>query len=56
VCAALQTWGADHGAERVYVQVLEDNHAAIALYASMGFGLHHQLRYIDARRLLPTSL
>jgi len=56
VCEALQGWGTDHGAERVYVQVLEDNHAAIALYTSMGFRLHHQLRYIDARQLLPTSL
>jgi len=56
VCEALQTWGADRGARRVYVQVLEDNHAAIALYASMGFGLHHQLRYVDARRLLTTNL
>ena len=56
VCEALLTWGADRGAKRVYVQVLEDNHAAIALYASMGFGLHHQLRYVDARRLLTTNL
>ena len=56
VCEALQTWGRDHGAQRVYVQVLEDNHAATALYASLGFGLHHRHRYVDARRLLTTSL
>lgn len=56
VCTALQTWGAAHGARRVYVQVLEDNRAAIELYASMGFGLHHQLRYVDARQLLTTNL
>ena len=56
ICEALQAWGVGLGAQRVYVQVLDDNHAAIALYASMGFGLHHHLRYIDARRLLPTSL
>jgi GNAT superfamily N-acetyltransferase len=56
VCAALQTWGRDRGAQRVYVQVLEDNHAATALYAALGFGLHHQLRYVDARRLLTTNL
>ncbi|MFN0141868.1 MAG: GNAT family N-acetyltransferase [Mycobacterium sp.] len=56
VCGALQTWGRDHGAQRVYVQVLEDNHAATALYASLGFGLHHRHRYVDARRLLTTSL
>jgi len=56
VCRALQTWGSDHGAQRAYVQVLEDNHAATALYASLGFGLHHRHRYVDARRLLTTSL
>ncbi|MFZ4371886.1 MAG: N-acetylglutamate synthase, CG3035 family [Mycobacterium sp.] len=56
VCRALQIWGLDHGAHRAYVQVLEDNHAATALYASLGFGLHHRHRYVDARRLLTTSL
>ena len=45
-------WGADRGAERVYVQVLTDNAAAIALYASLGFGLHHHHRYVDARDLI----
>lgn len=56
VCGALQTWGRDHGAQRVYVEVLDDNHAAAALYASLGFGLHHRHRYVDARQLLTTSL
>ena len=56
VCEALQIWGADRGARRAYVQVLEDNDAAIAFYAVLGFGLHHHLRYIDARSLLRTSL
>ena len=51
LCRALLAWGADRGAERVYVQVLTDNAAAIALYASLGFGLHHHHRYVDARDL-----
>lgn len=53
VCETLQAWGADRGARRAYVQVLEDNHAAIALYVSLGYRLHHHLRYLDARVLLP---
>lgn len=56
VCEALQAWGIRRGAQRVYVQVLDDNTAAIQLYASLGYGLHHHLRYVDARRLLRTSL
>jgi len=56
VCGALQEWGLRRGAQRVYVQVLDDNTAGIELYASLGYGLHHQLRYVDARRLLRTSL
>lgn len=53
VCGALLDWGADRGAQRAYVEVLADNAAAIALYASMGFQLHHHHRYVDARSLLP---
>lgn len=56
VCEALQAWGIGRGAHRGYVQVLDDNAAAIQLYASLGYGLHHHLRYVDARRLLRTSL
>lgn len=51
VCAALMRWGAGRGATRVYVQVLADNDPAITLYTSLGFGLHHRVRYLDARRL-----
>jgi hypothetical protein len=38
------------------VQVLDDNIAAIELYAALGYGLHHHLRYVDARRLSRTNL
>ncbi len=51
VCRALAKWGADRGADRVYVQVLTDNTPAITLYTSLGFGLHHHHRYVDARDL-----
>ena len=56
VCEALHAWGIRRGAQRVYVQVLDENTAAIELYASLGYGLHHHVRYVDARRLLRTSL
>lgn len=46
VCEALLAWGAESGARRAYVQVEVDNHAAIALYTTLGFRLHHQTRYV----------
>jgi RimJ/RimL family protein N-acetyltransferase len=52
ICAALMSWGAEHGASRCYVQVLADNTPAIALYESMGFVLHHRVRYVEAETLL----
>lgn len=45
LCTALLGWGAEHGAQRVYTQVLADNASAIALFESMGFRLHHRSRY-----------
>ncbi len=52
VCGALLAWGAEAGARRAYVQVEVDNHAAIALYTSLGFRLHHQTRYVAADDVL----
>jgi N-acetylglutamate synthase len=51
LCAALLAWGGERGATRAYVQVLADNTAAIRLYESMGFVVHHRSRYLDARSI-----
>ncbi|HYZ67411.1 MAG TPA: GNAT family N-acetyltransferase [Mycobacterium sp.] len=51
LCAALLGWGAEKAASRAYVQVLADNSAAIRLFETMGFGVHHHSRYVDARSL-----
>lgn len=47
VCDALLGWAADRGATRAYVQVLANNSAAVTLYESMGFGVHHRSRYVS---------
>ena len=52
VFAALSAWGAEQGATRAYVQVLEDNAPARALYDSLGFALHHRHRYVRADSLV----
>lgn len=52
VCSALQAWGAEQGATRAYVQVLEDNAPALRLYESLGFRLHHRHRYLRADSLV----
>ncbi|MET4431105.1 GNAT family N-acetyltransferase [Mycolicibacterium sp. 624] len=51
ICEALLAWGADRSATGVYVQVLPDNAAALALYEAMGLRPHHRSRYVDARNL-----
>lgn len=51
LCDALMSWAATAGATHAYVQVEADNDAAITLYTSMGFRLHHHGRYVDARTL-----
>ena len=56
ICAVLTSWGVSRGAQRSYVQVLTDNEAAITLYASLGYGLHHHAGYLDARQVLGVNL
>jgi N-acetylglutamate synthase len=56
LCQALLNWGARRGAARAYVQVLEENTGAIALYSGLGFVLHHHHRYVDALSLVGRTL
>jgi GNAT superfamily N-acetyltransferase len=53
ICSALQAWGVEQGATRAYVQVLDDNRPALALYESAGFRLHHHHRYVHPDSLVP---
>jgi ribosomal protein S18 acetylase RimI-like enzyme len=43
--AALLEWGAEQGASTVWLHVETDNDAALALYAGLGFRIHHTDRY-----------
>jgi N-acetylglutamate synthase len=52
LCEALLAWGADRGATRGYVRVLDDDHAAASLAQSLGFALHHRARYFAATSAL----
>lgn len=45
VVVAALAWGAGHGADRAYAQVLADNGPALALFAGLGFAGHHRYRY-----------
>ncbi len=38
-------WGAAHGADAVYLQVVSGNEAGAALYRRLGFAEHHRHRY-----------
>lgn len=39
-------WAAERGADKVYLQTMRDNAAALALYAPYGFTTHHAYRYL----------
>lgn len=42
-------WAAERGADKVYLQTMRDNHAALALYEPFGFTTHHEYRYLTPR-------
>lgn len=42
IVAGLAEWAAGLGASRAYLQVAEDNAAAVGLYTAMGFRTHHR--------------
>jgi GNAT superfamily N-acetyltransferase len=46
VMSALIGWGAERGARTAYLQVLDFNEPALALYARLGFRPHHEYRYL----------
>lgn len=45
VVAQALAWGAEHGADSAYLQVLTTNEPAQALYRAMGFAAHHRYHY-----------
>lgn len=45
VTSSLLSWGAGRGAGRAFLQVVADNHPAIGLYESLGFGFAYPYWY-----------
>jgi ribosomal protein S18 acetylase RimI-like enzyme len=50
ITAALTARAAEHGVSHVYLQVVDDNHGARALYRRLGFTDHHGYHYRTAPR------
>lgn len=53
LCAALQSWGREHGASRSYAQVRSDDAEALGFFAAIGLHPQHRTRYLDAAVLRP---
>ena len=47
VLGRLLRWGAERGATTAYLQVREDNAAALTAYRRLGFRTHHSYRYLQ---------
>lgn len=45
---ATLAWAVEHGADKAYLQTMNDNTAALALYEPFGFVDHHEYRYLQA--------
>jgi ribosomal protein S18 acetylase RimI-like enzyme len=46
VMRALCEWARAGSASRMWLQVAEENTAALGLYRRLGFGLHHRYQYM----------
>ncbi len=51
LCETLLAWGASRGATRGYLRVLDDDRSMTDLARSLGFALHHRVRYITVAAL-----
>ncbi|WP_035011911.1 GNAT family N-acetyltransferase [Corynebacterium jeikeium] len=49
LCQHLLSWGADNGADRAYLDVIDSNTAGKALYHKLGFSEHHRSRSLRTR-------